>query len=154
MASLAQRLSEAIALAAAAHSGQFDKSGRPYILHPIRVMQSCEPHGEKAQIVAVLHDVVEDTAVTFEDLRRAGFEDEIVAAVDAISHRTGVETYFEYIERCANNRIAALVKLADLEDNASPARRFGRDFDSLLQRYERARRILLDRLEIQVRKQP
>jgi hypothetical protein len=69
----------------------------------------------------------------------------MIEAVDAITHRVG-ERYFDYIERCGSNRIAALVKLADLEDNSDPVRRFGRDFDALLRRYERARELILERL--------
>ncbi|HET8550829.1 MAG TPA: hypothetical protein VFL57_22630 [Bryobacteraceae bacterium] len=139
------QLSRAVALAAIAHAGQVDKSGRAYILHPIRVMQRCQPHGDIAQIVGILHDVVEDTWVTLEHLRALHFPEEAIAALDAISHRDG-ERYFDYIERCGSNRIAALVKLADLEDNSDPVRRFGRDFDSLLRRYEKARAVILDRL--------
>src|SRR5512138_389327 len=93
-------LSEAIALAATAHAGQLDKSGRAYILHPIRVMQRCEPYGVAAQMAAVLHDTVEDTWVTLDILRAAGFPREVVEAVDALTRRKGQETYFEYIDRC------------------------------------------------------
>jgi (p)ppGpp synthase/HD superfamily hydrolase len=138
-------LSRAIALAAIAHAEQVDKSGKAYILHPLRVMHRCQPHGDTAQIVAVLHDVVEDTWVTLEHLRALGFSEDAIAGVDAISHREG-EEYFDYIERCIANRTAALVKLADLEDNSDPVRRFGRDFDALLRRYERARQLILDKL--------
>ena len=139
-------LSRALALAGLAHAEQVDKSGKAYILHPVRVMLRCQPHGDIAQIVGVLHDVVEDTWVTLEHLRALGFSEEVVAAVDAISHREG-EKYFDYIERCSSNHTAALVKLADLEDNSDPVRRFGRDFDSLLLRYDRARSVILERLE-------
>jgi (p)ppGpp synthase/HD superfamily hydrolase len=138
-------LSRATALAAAAHAGQVDKSGKAYILHPIRVMQRCQPHGDIAQIAAVLHDVVEDTWVTLDHLRELEFPPEAIEAVDALSHRDG-ERYFDYIERCSANQVAALVKLADLEDNSDPVRRFGRDFDALLRRYEKARAVILHRL--------
>ena len=139
-------LAEAIALAATAHARQIDKSGKPYILHPIRVMQACATHGEAVQMVAVLHDVVEDTWVTLTLLESMGFPAEIVSAVDAISQREGLETYFEYIKRCSQNRMAALVKLADLEDNSRPDRRFGSHHDSLVKRYEKAREIVLEEL--------
>jgi GTP diphosphokinase / guanosine-3',5'-bis(diphosphate) 3'-diphosphatase len=135
-------LSDAIALAAAAHAGQMDKSGRAYILHPIRVMQRCESYGPAVQMAAVLHDTVEDTWVTLDILRAAGYAPEIVDAVDALSRRKGEETYFEYIHRCGANPIARLVKLADLDDNSDPARRFGDRFDTLLERYDKARAIL------------
>ena len=67
-------LEKALILAAKAHTGQVDKGGAPYILHPIRVMLACE--GEKEKIVALLHDTLEDTALTAADLRRAGFSEE------------------------------------------------------------------------------
>ena len=72
-------LEKALILAAKAHTGQVDKGGAPYILHPIRVMLACEE--EKEKIVALLHDTLEDTALTAADLRRAGFPEEIVQAV-------------------------------------------------------------------------
>jgi (p)ppGpp synthase/HD superfamily hydrolase len=139
-------LSEAIALAAVAHSGQTDKSGQPYITHPIRVMMRCHPHGLHAQMAAVLHDVVEDTWVTLDLLRTMGFSAEVVAAVDALTRRKGEESYPEYIRRCSRDRLATLVKLADLEDNSDPARRFGDRFDTLLARYAEARSVLCARL--------
>ena len=138
-------LARAIAIAASAHSDQIDKSGRPYILHPIRVMQRVAEHGLPVQIVAVLHDVVEDTWITLDLLPRMGFNEEVIAGVDAISRREG-EEYFEYIHRCSTNRLASLVKLADLEDNSDPVRAFSGQ-GSLLQRYQRAKEIILRALQ-------
>jgi guanosine-3',5'-bis(diphosphate) 3'-pyrophosphohydrolase len=77
-------IEKALQLAAKAHEGQKDKEGLPYILHPLRAMMSVE--GEEAQIVAVLHDVIEDTSVTPDDLRQAGFIEKIVAAVLCVTH--------------------------------------------------------------------
>src|SRR5690242_7636864 len=82
-------LSDAIALAAVAHGGALDKSGQPYITHPIRVMMRCERHGPLAQMIAVLHDTVEDTWVTLELLRTMAFPPEVIEAVDALSRRKG-----------------------------------------------------------------
>jgi hypothetical protein len=90
----------------------------------------------------VLHDTVEDTWVTLDLLRTIGYSPEVVDAVDALSLRKGMETYFEYIHRCGQNPVARLVKLADLDDNSDPNRRFGDRFESLLERYEKARAIL------------
>lgn len=135
-------IARAVALAAVAHARQFDKAGRAYILHPLSVMRRCEPHGETAQVVAALHDVVEDTWVTLDTLREAGFPAEVVDAVDAISQREG-EHFFDYIRRCKRNPLAKLVKLADLDDNSDPRRRYGRNYEGLLRRYETARAILL-----------
>lgn len=104
----------ALQIAAAAHAGQRDKEGRPYILHPLRAMMSVE--GDDAQIVAVLHDVIEDTPVTADDLRRAGFAEHVVAAVLCVTHDKS-EPYADYVVRCRGNEIARRVKLADLADN-------------------------------------
>ncbi|HET6251968.1 MAG TPA: hypothetical protein VFE47_30060 [Tepidisphaeraceae bacterium] len=107
-------LGDAIAVAAEAHRGVLDKSGQPYILHPLRVMFRCETEMER--IVAVLHDVVEDTGRTFDDLRKVGFSEEVIAALDCVTKRQG-ESYEQFIERSAANPVATKVKLADLEDN-------------------------------------
>lgn len=107
-------IEKALQIAARAHEGQKDKSGQPYILHPLRVMMSVK--GEDALIVAVLHDVIEDTSITDEDLRQAGFREEIVAAVLCVTHRKD-ESYADYVVRCKGNEVARRVKLADLEDN-------------------------------------
>jgi hypothetical protein len=112
-------LETAIRLAAAAHAGQTDKGGAPYITHPLRLMAAVD--GDAAQIVAVLHDVVEDTPVTVEDLRREGFGKEVLAAVDCVTHRRG-EPYADYVARCKANPVARRVKLADLADNSRPDR--------------------------------
>jgi (p)ppGpp synthase/HD superfamily hydrolase len=107
-------LEDAIALAARAHCGQKDRGGQPYILHVLRVM--LRQQDEVARIVAVLHDVLEDTSITLADLREAGYSAEICMAVDCLTRRTG-EPYEEMIDRVAANPIARRVKLADLEDN-------------------------------------
>jgi (p)ppGpp synthase/HD superfamily hydrolase len=105
---------DAIALAAEAHRGQVDKSGQPYILHPIRVMLRCRTQAQR--IAAVLHDVVEDTGRTLDDLRDLGYPAEILAALDGLTKRDG-ESYEAFVERAAADPIARVVKLADIEDN-------------------------------------
>lgn len=112
-------LADAVALATSAHDGQVDKSGRPYIGHPLRVMASVE--GEHAQMAAVLHDVVEDTSVTAADLTARGCPSDVVDAVVALSHLPG-EPQEDYLRRVAANPLALLVKRADIADNLSPAR--------------------------------
>ena len=112
-------LEKALEIAARAHAGQRDKEGLPYILHPLRAMLSVQ--GGEAQIVAVLHDVIEDTSVTADDLRQAGFSEQVVAAVLCVTHRKD-EPYADYVVRCKSDEIARRVKLADLEDNARPSR--------------------------------
>jgi (p)ppGpp synthase/HD superfamily hydrolase len=107
-------LDRAIQIAAQVHQDQKDKYGAPYILHPIRVMM--RENSEIEKIVAILHDVVEDSDLTINDLRNDGFSSEIVEAVDALSKRDG-EIYDDYINRTTLNDIAVKVKIADLEDN-------------------------------------
>ena len=114
-------LEKAIALAATYHAGQTDKAGAPYILHVLRVMMKQD--SEAARIVAALHDVVEDTKITVADLARAGFDAEIVAAVDVLTRKADV-AYEAYLDGVAANPLARAVKIADLEDNLD-VRRLG-----------------------------
>jgi (p)ppGpp synthase/HD superfamily hydrolase len=109
----------ALQIAARAHEGQKDKEGLPYILHPLRVMALVD--GAEAQIVAVLHDVVEDTAVTLEELRAAGFSEALLEAVRCVTHARH-EPYADYVIRCKANAIARQVKIADLQDNSRLSR--------------------------------
>ena len=112
-------LERAIAIAAKAHAGQLDKAGQPYILHPLRVLLSL--HDPHERMAGVLHDVVEDTAVTLADLIDAGLPLEVVAAVEALTKRPG-ETRQQAALRAAANRIARRVKLADNADNMDLSR--------------------------------
>ena len=107
-------LEDAIALAVEAHRGQREKAGQPYILHVLRVMFQLDTEYER--MAGVLHDVVEDTPYTLEDLRRVGYPEPVVTAVDCLTRRPD-ETYEAFIERAVVNPIARRVKLADLEDN-------------------------------------
>jgi (p)ppGpp synthase/HD superfamily hydrolase len=107
-------LADAIELAAKAHHGVVDKSGQPYILHPLRVMFRCESDVERT--VAVLHDVVEDTDYTLDDLREMGFSAHVISALDCVTKRQG-ESYEAFVNRSASDPIAVKVKIADLEDN-------------------------------------
>lgn len=106
-------------IAEKAHQGQFDKGGYPYILHPKRVAEMCE--GEKEKITALLHDVLEDSAYTAEDLRREGISEEILMALVCLTHREE-EGYMDYIERICENPLAVRVKYADLRDNMDISR--------------------------------
>ena len=107
-------LEDAIILAAGAHRGQADKAGEPYILHPLRVMLQLVD--EEGRIAAALHDVLEDTATTADNLRDWGYGEKVVEALEALTRRDG-ETYADSIERAARNPLARRVKLADLADN-------------------------------------
>ena len=107
-------LEEAIGIAVQAHRGQKDRGGAPYILHPLRMMFRVQTEAER--MAAVLHDVVEDTPWTLDDLRARGFPAEVLAAVDALTRRPG-EAYDAFVERAAAHPVARRVKLADIEDN-------------------------------------
>ena len=131
-------LEDAISLAVEAHRGQKDKAEAPYILHPLRVMLRMET--ETDRIVAVLHDVLEDSDVTVRDLQKAGYSAEIVGAVQYLT-RTKEEEYEQFIERVKKNTLAVKIKIADLEDNLD----FGRikePNEDDLRRYEKYRRAL------------
>lgn len=112
-------LERAIAIAAAAHTGQTDKGGQPYILHPLRVMMRCTTADE--QMAAVLHDVVEDSDVTLADLEQEGFPRSVVEAVEALTKRPG-ETRIQAAHRAAAHPVARAVKLADNADNTDLTR--------------------------------
>lgn len=112
-------LDDAIRIATEAHDGQTDKSGQPYITHPLRVMDNVE--GEHHKMAAVLHDVIEDTPVTAEDLAAAGCPAAVVDAVVALSKDLS-EHQEDYLSRVVADPIALVVKRADIADNASPAR--------------------------------
>jgi (p)ppGpp synthase/HD superfamily hydrolase len=130
-------IERAIVIAAEAHAGQFDKGGAPYILHPLRVMLSMDSIEER--IVAVLHDVIEDTSWTLERLRAEGFSDDVLQALDALTRRAE-ESYDSFVQRVGRNPLARSVKLADLVDNcnlrriAAPTQRDR----ARLERYRRA----------------
>ena len=110
---------DALALAAQAHKGQYDLAGAPYICHPMRV--ALAQSDERARIVAILHDVIEDIAVTYQDLSAAGFDDEIIGAVEALTKRSG-EKRIDAAARAKANPLALQVKLADVADNMNLAR--------------------------------
>lgn len=113
-------LEDAIRIAVEAHRGQVDKAGKPYILHVLRVMHTVV--GEQAQMVAVLHDVVEDCeGWTLERLLDEGFDQAVVEGVDAVTRREG-ESYLAFIDRAKLSPLGRVVKLADLEDNMNVRR--------------------------------
>ncbi|MGF7235899.1 MAG: HD domain-containing protein, partial [Frankia sp.] len=121
-------LADAVALATRYHDGQLDKAGEEYIGHPLRVMSTVAATAplagidvQAAQIAAALHDVVEDTDLTLDDLRALGYGDDVVAAVDALSKRPG-EKIENYLARVAADDLATIVKRADIADNSDPVR--------------------------------
>lgn len=119
----------AMKIAFETHKDQVDKAGVPYIYHPIHLAE--QMNDENTIIVALLHDVVEDGSLTFEDLLELGFLVEVVDALRLLSHDEN-EDYFVYIKKISENEIATIVKIADLKHNSDLTRFEKRDEKSLL----------------------
>lgn len=134
-------LERALQIAVEAHAGQKDKNGGAYIFHPIRVMMRCR--SEPAKIAALLHDVVEDTNVSLEELKTEGFSAQVLEAVRLLTRESGL-SYDDFIKRIRPNELAVEVKLADLADNMDPRRltEFDPKAGERFQRYLRAWRFL------------
>ena len=98
------------------HTGQFDKAGQPYVLHPLKVMHYLRSEDEELQCIALGHDVIEDTDATYEDLRNIGMTDRIISGICALTKTEG-QTYEEYKDKVFSNKDAMLVNLADLRHN-------------------------------------
>ena len=113
-------IERAIQIAVAAHAGIKDKGGKPYILHPIKVMMRVET--EEEQIVAILHDVVEDTDWTFDALRNEGFSETVIKALETVTKQSEDEDYEDFIKRSLRNDIGRKVKIADLLENLDVTR--------------------------------
>lgn len=101
------------------HHGQFDKSGVPYVFHPIHLAEQMED--EDTTIVALLHDIIEDTDCTAELLYEMGFSERVVEAIILMTHKKGVD-YMDYVREIAKNPIARAVKIADLKHNSDLTR--------------------------------
>lgn len=110
---------KALKLCFEAHKNQVDKSGMPYVFHPFHLAE--QMIDERTTIVALLHDIVEDTDYTFDDLRSMGFENEIIEVLMLMTHDEAVP-YMEYVKKIKNNPIAKAVKLADLRHNSDLSR--------------------------------
>lgn len=129
-----------------AHQGQTDKSGQPYIFHPYHLAEQMTD--EVSVCVALLHDVVEDTAITFEELERE-FPPEVMDALRLLTHDPGTD-YFEYVRAIKQNPVAVRVKLADLAHNSDETRFAGCESVSEEKRarwrekYGKAKAILMD----------
>lgn len=137
-------IEDAIRLALDKHHGQTDKSGAPYILHPLRVMAMM--HADTERIVAILHDVVEDSDVTLDNLREMGYSEEIVEAIDHLTRREG-ESYEAFIQRIKPHPLAVRVKLGDLQDNMDIRRNAELD-DKALERFQRYKKAWFELTQI------
>lgn len=112
-------LNKALIIAAKAHKGQLDKGGVDYILHPVYVALNLETEDEK--ITALLHDTIEDTSLTIEEISSYGFKQEIIDALVLLTRTAGMD-YFDYIKGLKKNPLAVKVKLADLKHNSDDER--------------------------------
>ncbi len=110
---------QALKLCFEAHKEQKDKSGMPYVFHPFHLAEQMTD--EATTVVALLHDVVEDTDTTFEDLEKQGFGEEIISALKLLTHNDNTP-YMDYVAEIKNNKIASAVKLADLKHNSDLTR--------------------------------
>ena len=136
-------LEKAIALATKKHAGQLDKAGQPYILHPLRLMLNVESMDQK--MVAVMHDLLEDTDTTIVDLITLGFSQNVIDAVVALTKKEG-ESRLDAAKRIVKNSLARTVKLADLADNMDLSRIKSptqRDF-MCLEEYKKVKDFLLN----------
>ena len=114
-------LGKAIKIAAEAFENVKDKGGQPYILHCLRVIDNLHTKDEELKTIAVLHDVLEDTKITADDLRFIGFKNRVVSALELLTHVENL-SYDDYIKAISFNEDARLVKLADLKDNSDITR--------------------------------
>lgn len=109
----------ALKLCFEAHKDQIDKSGMPYVFHPFHLAEQMQD--EETTIVALLHDLIEDTDYTIEDLREMGFGERVLAAIALMTHAPEVP-YMDYVAQIKTNSIARAVKLADLRHNSDVSR--------------------------------
>lgn len=134
---------QTLKLAYDAHKDQLDKSGLPYIYHPLYLAEQMTE--EYTMVVALLHDVVEDTNYTIDDLRQMGYPEQVVDAVLLLTHEDGVP-YMDYIAKIKENRIARIVKIADLRHNSDLCRLDVVDEKALcrIDKYKKALKVLSD----------
>lgn len=126
-------LATAIQFASDCHVDQTDKGGKAYILHPIRMMMRLRTSDEELMCIAILHDVVEDCGVSFDDLRNIGMTERVIDGVNSLTKRPD-ETWEQFIDRICLNIDAMKVKLEDLRDNSDLTRLKGlrqKDFDRM-----------------------
>lgn len=132
-------LAKAIAIAAKGFENRKDKAGKPYILHCLRVMNNLHSDDEELNIIAILHDCVEDGVCTLQDLIDWGFSHRVIIAINLLTHDKNID-YMLYIEAMAHNSDCVKVKKADLKDNSDITRLKGitkKDIDRMA-KYHRA----------------
>ena len=127
-----------LTLAVNGHAGQFDRGGNPYILHPLKVMHYLKSDDEELQCIAIGHDLIEDTKVTYKELADAGISARVISGIKSLT-KLPDETYDEYKVRVFENRDAMLVKVADLRHNTDIRRLNGvtqKDIERTAKYYE------------------
>lgn len=142
-----EMLSVAIAIASRAHCTVLDKGGQPYILHPMRVMNNVSKTDPELMQIAILHDVVEDSEYTVDDLIEEGFSPRVVDALVKLTHIPNV-SYKQYIKSIKTNVDATLVKISDIEDNSQISRLKGlreKDINRMI-KYNRAYMYLTNKI--------
>ena len=112
-----EMLAKMLVIATNAHDGQFDKGGQPYILHPLKVMHYLKSDDEELMCMALGHDIIEDTNVTYDDLRTAGMSERVIKGIEALTKRAGY-SYEDYKSQVFANTDAMRVKMADLRHNS------------------------------------
>ena len=142
-------LGKMLVIATNAHAGQFDKGGNPYILHPLKVMHYLKTDDEELMCIALGHDVIEDTPVTYQELRDAGISERVIAGIRSLTKQPG-QTYAEYKESVFANPDAMQVKMADLRHNTDIRRLKGikeKDIERMV-RYQQFYMEIKQRLEV------
>ena len=134
---------KALKLSFAAHKEQIDKSGIPYVYHPFHLAEQMDT--EETVTVALLHDIIEDTEYTLDDIRNMGFPDQVVNALVLMTHDKSVP-YMDYVAKIKNDPIARAVKLADLAHNSDLSRLDTIDQEALerVEKYRKAIKILTE----------
>lgn len=134
---------KAMRLCYEAHRDQTDKSGVPYVFHPIHLAE--QMRDEDTTVTALLHDVIEDTVYTFDDLVKMDFSENVITALKLLTHDKSVP-YMEYVAKIKENPVAKAVKLADLAHNSDLSRLNSVDdkVRSRIQKYEAAKKLLLE----------
>ncbi len=142
-------IDDALALVAKHFRGMQDEDGEPYVMHCLRVLHGTS--SPDAQLVGLMHDLVEDTAVTLDDLREIGFSPAVIEGIDLVTHRA-TDTYADYVIKLKSNKIARDAKMSDLRDNASMNRVLYRESSTAsdsrrIQRYVLSYQFLDNRLD-------
>ena len=132
---------KALKIAYEAHKDQIDKSGLPYVFHPFHLAEQMDD--ESSTCVALLHDVVEDSNYTIEDLERHGFPSDVIEAIKLLTHSKDLP-YFDYINKVKSNSLATKVKIADLKHNSDISRlnKINEDDLKRIEKYNKAVKLL------------